>query len=126
MTVSFSITAQADHLRVEVSGARTPGRHAQEMLAGWTRVAEQCRATGLRRVLGVSAVTGIASPIEAYDVGRAGAALFIGAVDRIAYVVRGGEEALQVNRFAEDVAVNRGLTVRVFDDEEAARLWLLG
>jgi len=126
MAVAFSITVQPDHLRVDFSGTRTAGQHAQEMLAAWTRVVEQCRATGVRRVLGVSALTGAASPIDAFDVARATSVLFVGAVDRIAYVVGGGGEALEVNRLAENVAVNRGLDVRVFADEESARRWLLG
>ena len=47
-----------------------------------------------------------------------------GAVRRLAFAVLGNEEAFRANLFFENVAVNRGLEARVFDDEDKALEWL--
>ena len=125
MPFAVILTPEKDYLRAEVRGARNVGSHAQDMIAGLTEVAGRCRATGLRRVLGIVALTGPAPTIGAFEVGKALPALFTGVVDRFAFVVHGDAEALQTNRFVEDVVVNRGVRAQMFQDEDAALRWLL-
>ena len=75
-------------------------------------------------MLAVNGLTGPASHVDVFDISRQLPALLRGAVHRIAFVILGGEQDMKVSRFAEDVAVNRGLDGRVFGDEDAALAWL--
>jgi hypothetical protein len=125
MPLTVTLTPEKDYLRAEVRGERSVGSHARDMIAGLTEVAERCRATGLRRVLGVVALTGAAPAIDAFEIGKALPSLFTGVVDRFAFVVHDDAETLQTNRFVEDVAVNRGVRAQMFVDEDSARRWLL-
>ena len=124
MPVRFSMQMQGDYLRFEVSGRRVPGEVVPEMLRLWGLVADECRAHGVTRVLGVNGLSGPASHVDVFDISRQLPALLGSAVHRIAFVILGDEQAMKVSQFAEDVAVNRGLNGRVFADEDAALVWL--
>jgi hypothetical protein len=125
MPFRFSMQVKGDHLRFEVGGERVPGETVPEMLKVWALVAEECRARGVTRVLGVNRLTGPTSQMDVFEISRQLPAVLGSAVRRIAFVILGGEEALKVSFFAENVAVNRGLNGRVFADEGSALAWLL-
>jgi hypothetical protein len=124
MPYRFSMQVNGDHLRFEVSGKRVPGELVPEMLKLWALVADECRAHGVTRVLGVNGLRGPASHVDVFDISKQLPALLGGAVHRIAFVILGGAQAMKVSQFAEDVAVNRGLNGRVFADEQSALAWL--
>ena len=126
MPVAFSFEAKPDHLRVEVAGERVEGRYMQEMISGWSRVAEECRAKGIHRMLVINRLTGRSPSADAYQIASAVPSLFQGLSVRMAQVVIGDEGSKRVNKFAEDVAVNRGFEARMFGDEASALGWLLG
>ena len=124
MAAVFDILPQADHVRVEISGTREPGRYVQEMLAGWRSVAEECRRRGNSRILCLNKLTGPSPAPDAFEIAKAIPPLFSGAPARIAQVVLGDAESLRANQFAEDVTVNRGIEARNFPDERTALAWL--
>lgn len=125
MPFRFSMQVQGDYLRFEVGGERVPGETVPEMLKVWALVADECRARGVARVLGVNGLTGPTSQLDVFEISRQLPAVLGGAVRKVAFVILGGEEALRASFFAENVAVNRGLNGRVFADEGAALAWLL-
>ena len=127
MPVQLSLQPTDDYLRFEVSGTRVEGEFGVEMLKVWECVANECRIKGFTRVLGISRLTGPVPMIELYQVGEKTPQMLANAgCKRVAYVVLGGDEALNSLKFGEDVAVNRGENAKVFADEPAAVAWLMG
>jgi len=124
MPFGLTFSREGDVLRFEVTGVRVPGELTGEMIAVWTRVAQECRASGLRRVVGVNRLTGPVPATEVYQIGQQVPGILGGAARRLAFVVLGDREAFRANQFFENVAVNRGLEARVFDDEAKAMDWL--
>jgi len=110
--------ARTDHLRAFVTGPRD----SKEVSRGfWRQIAEECLRQGLHKVLVEEDFPNPISEVELYE-------LITQAEDllrrlRIAFVDRRAEHAAS-NRFAETVARNRGLVVRIFDDIDAAARWL--
>lgn len=125
MPFRFSMQVKGDYLRSEVSGERVPGEMVPEMLKLWKLVADECRARGVSRVLAVNELTGPTSQLEVFQISKQLPVVLAGAVHKVAFVIRGGAEALEVSLFAENVAVNRGLNGRVFADEDTALAWLM-
>ena len=127
MPISVTFQSTSDYLRFELSGERIATRFEADMLRVWARVADECRATGHTRAIGISKLTGPVPKAELFRVGTiAPKILHEAGCRRLAYVVLGGPEALQALKFGETVAVNRGQVTRVFDDESLAIAWLLG
>jgi len=124
MPFGLTFSRDGDLLRFEVTGVRVPGELTGEMIAVWTRVAQECRASGLCRVVGVNRLAGAVPATEVYQIGQQVPGILGGAVRRLAFVVLGDREAFRANQFFENVAVNRGLEARVFDDETKAMDWL--
>lgn len=124
--MGFQVTFEnADgYLRFEVSGERVPGTLTADMLEVWTRVAEACRASGAERVIGINRLTGPVPTLDVFEIGEQVPRILGPSVRRLAFVVLGGEGAVRANLFFENVAVNRGLAGRVFDDEAKALEWL--
>lgn len=67
----------------------------------------------------LSSMPGIISTLDRFELGIQGTLIFRGGY-KIAVVYRKEE----INRFAENVGVNRGLNTRVFDDLQEAMKWL--
>ena len=124
MPFDLQCSAQDGYLRFEVSGVRVPGELTQNMLEVWTKVAGQCRAAEVNKVLCINRLTGPVPALEVYNIGQQVPRILGNAVHRVAMVVLGGEEAVRANLFFENVAVNRGAFGRVFEDEAQALAWL--
>ncbi len=126
MPVQLTLQPKADHLRFEITGTRIEGEFGVEMLGIWQLVADECKARGLSRVLGISKVTGHVPVVELFEVGEKTPPMLARAgCKKVAYVVLGDRESLSALKFGEDVAVNRGLTTKVFSDESSALVWLM-
>ncbi len=125
--MGFHLTIErADgYLRFEVAGERVPGELTEQMLGVWMRVAEACRESGVERVIGINRLTGPVPTLEVFQIGQQVPRILGPTVRKLAFVVLGGEDAVRANLFFENVAVNRGLSGRVFDDESQALEWLL-
>jgi len=117
------IEEEDGYLRVEVSGHRIPGKEEEDAIGVWSPVAQVCREKQLDLVLGIYNVTGRlptrAAHAIAYDPARFGWSRNF----KVALVVS-DEESRQDTLFVEDVAVSSGYRVRVFDDEQKAKVWL--
>lgn len=124
MPFGLTFSREGDVLRFEITGVRVPGELAGEMIAAWKRVGEECRAAGCHRVVGINLLSGPVSSTDVYRIGQQVPGILGGAVRRLAFVVLGNEEAFRANLFFENVAVNRGLEARIFDDEVKAMEWL--
>jgi hypothetical protein len=125
VAAEFSIRAQADYLRVEITGTRESGRYVDDVVSGWSRVAKECRARNCYRILAINRLSGTPSTADAFQIAEAIPPLFRGTAVRLANVVVGDAESWAANQFAEDVTVNRGFNGRNFGDEGAALAWLL-
>lgn len=125
MPYKFCIEEQEDYIRVEVSGERIPGSEEEDAVRVWSCVAEVCEAKKIDRVLGIYKVTGrlpaTAAHAIAFDPARFGWSRRF----KLA-LVNLNEESRQDSLFLEDVAVSSGYQIRVFDNEEEGRTWLLG
>lgn len=125
MPYKFCIEEQEDYIRVEVSGERIPGNEEEDAVRVWSCVAEVCEAKKIDRVLGIYKVTGrlpaTAAHAIAFDPARFGWSRRF----KLA-LVNLNEESRQDSLFLEDVAVSSGYQIRVFDNEEEGRTWLLG
>jgi hypothetical protein len=125
MPYEVSIQEQEDYIRVEISGKRIPGNEVDDAVSVWSHVAEVCRAKEKNQILGIYNVTGRlpirAAHTIAYDPARFGYSKHF----KLA-LVNLREESLQDFLFVEDVAVSSGYRVRVFEQEEEAKAWLLG
>lgn len=110
-----------DHLVAVLSGIRTPAT----LVAAAAAVASYCTERSINEVLiDVRQMRGELNTLETYDVaGRS-----IPDQPGIREIGRGAILDHPTNldriRFFETVAVNRGLTVKVFDDEDLAVAWL--
>lgn len=125
MGIRLTIEHADGYLRFEVAGERVPGELTGEMLGVWARVAEACRESGAERVIGINRLTGPVPTLEVFHIGQQVPRILGPTVRKLAFVVLGSEEAVRANLFFENVAVNRGLAGRVFDDEAIALEWLL-
>ena len=90
----------------------------------WLRIAEASRATGLRRILAISWITGRLPTMSAYQVASQ-PDKFGWSRDLKLALVDHHPPSREKNAFSANVASNRGFTVRYFDDEAAAVAWLL-
>jgi hypothetical protein len=119
----FSVEEQEDYIRVQVSGARIQGSEVEDAISVWSRVARICDEKKENLVLGIFEVTGrLPTPAAhaiAYDPQRFGWSRRL----RLALVVV-DEEVRQDALFVEDVAVSGGYQVRIFDNEDKAKVWL--
>ena len=109
---------RSDHLRAFVTGPRDSMEVSRSF---WNEIAEECLSRGLLKVLVEEDFPNAISEVELYE-------LITQAEDalrqlRIAFVDRRADHA-ESNRFAETVARNRGLVVKIFEDTEAAAHWL--
>lgn len=124
MPYQVHIETRHDHVRVNVSGTRTPGHEVEDSVHAWKQVADTCRDTGIEKILTVFELEGRLSPIDAYDIVARTEEFGWSHAFKMA-VVDLNKETLEDNLFAETVAVNRAYEIMVFDNESDASDWLL-
>lgn len=103
-------------VRIVLNGP-APGREARDLLLAIVDVAERSGKT--RVLINASAVSAPVSEMECFLVGELVAAIFPAAY-KIAVVYR----KENINKFIENVAVNRGAYINVVGDEDSAAQWL--
>lgn len=124
MPYDFSISVFGDYIRVEVSGDRIKGRELKDIAVVWSAVANKCRETDIRRVLAVLQLSGNVPTIQSYDIVMNAASFGWSKYFHLA-IVDLNEVSRDQNLFTETVAVNRGYTIKIFDNEQDAGEWLL-
>ncbi len=84
------------------------------------QVVKICVAEHYQKLLvNISQMTGKVKPLERFEIGVQGALIFRNKV-KIAMLYR----AEEIDRFAETVSVNRGLSARIFSEMDQAMEWL--
>ena len=124
MSYEVNIQEQQDHIRVEVSGERIPGHEEDDAIEVWSCVAKNCEAKKQDRILCIHSVTGRLPATAAHAIGFDPARFGWDRRFQLA-LVNVNEESRLDTLFLEDVAVSSGYQMRVFDDEEEARKWLI-
>lgn len=113
-----------NHIRIEVSGRRTPGLVAADSAAVMRRTIELFNETGITNCLCILRLEGPLSALDAFEIVTTSEDIGWQRNYRVAFVELNAE-ALEDTRFTEIVAGNRAFPVRVFDNEADAREWLL-
>jgi hypothetical protein len=117
---SIEYTDSGSYLRASVSG----GHDSMAIsLAYWREIADAARRRGAQRVLVVENFQTQVPLLDVFQVAEQIPLIIEGLT--VAFVDERFEH-FEENRFAEDVAVNRGAVGKVFATEEAAILWLTG
>jgi hypothetical protein len=122
MSVAYELKVEQKpgYLHFTVSGRNTPdnvSRYIEEVM-------RECSARHCFRILIEERLVGPRlGTMEVFTLVSAGAKRYHGMLEALAYVDMNDEGG--VMRFAEDIAVNRGIPVRVFRTLEGAEKWLL-
>jgi hypothetical protein len=117
METEISFSVLESHLLVSLAG-KYPALELKELLTQIRNKADDCQRTEI--LIDAILIEAPRSEMERYVVGEMFAALFR-TDQRIAVVYR----PELINRFAENVAVNRGAQLAVFDSVASALPWLL-
>jgi len=125
MPYETKIQELGDHLRVEVSGARSPGHELEDAVETGLKISEVLSRTEITKVLAIFKMTGRLPPTAAYEI-FSNPQDFGWHRDVTLALVDLNEESQEDSFFSETVAVNRAYQMSVFDNEPEAREWLLG
>ena len=120
MAYQLKIEQKPGYLHFTVTGRNSPDAVASYM----QEVIQQVAARRCPRVLIEEKLEGPRlGTMDVFVMVTAGAKRYHGMLEALAFVDVNAEGG--VMRFAEDVAVNRGIPVRVFGNVEGAEKWLL-
>lgn len=114
----------ADHIRIDVSGERIPGAVALDSSVVMEKTMELIRETGINNCLLILNLTGPLSAMDSFDLVSISEDVGWKRDFRVA-LVNVHAESLADAQFTEVVASNRAYPIRVFDNEEDAKDWLL-
>jgi hypothetical protein len=120
VTYELKIEQKPEYLHCVVTG-----RNSQETVTRYMQqVMQECAARRCFRVLIEERLEGPRlGTMEVFTMVSAGSKRYQGMLEALAFVDLNAEGG--VMRFAEDVAVNRGIPVRVFRTVDGAEKWLL-
>lgn len=120
MTYTLAIEQKPTYLHAVITGRNTPGNVEQYV----ADVFRECRRHGCWKVLIEERLEGPRlGALEVFAIVSRGSAQYVGLATAIAYVdVNAVGDTMQ---FAEDVAVNRAMPVKVFRSVDEAERWLL-
>jgi hypothetical protein len=126
MHANIRTEVMKEYIRVSMTGDRSRAKDLQaEILDIWRAIADECRATDVYRVLIVSEVKGKLPTMKTFEINKQLYSLGFGPPARIAFV-EAHDDAHEELRFGENVAVNRAVNARFFNDENEALSWVLG
>jgi hypothetical protein len=120
MSYSLTITEKSTYLHVVVTGPNT----IENVLRYLEEVQRKCASLGCRRVLIEERLEGPRVDIgQVFEIVTGGRSASIHHFDAIAYVDVNARGDLM--KFAETMALNRGMPVKVFASVNEAERWLL-
>jgi hypothetical protein len=124
MSLSFTATTQADHVRIDVSGTYSP----ESVVLVFERAFQRAAEDGVDALLmDVRQVTGQPPTLaERYELANKVSELQAARQPRIRFAMLGHEPMIHAERFGEIIATNRGAVVKAFTEEPLALAWLLG
>ncbi len=112
------------HLRVEISGVRTPGSEVKESLEIWKQIAELCNRSDHTKVLAIMKLTGRLPMDSAFQIAKS--AELIGWSRKFKLAVVAPRTVTLINiQFSETILVNLGYEVKMFASARKAKKWLL-
>jgi hypothetical protein len=121
MDYELEIDQGAGFVTARLSGVRRP----DSLLTAAAEITTSCRERGVFRLLiDVRTMTGKLDTLETFDVAGRGIPNRTEARRLVRSAILDRTENIERIRFFETVAVNRGLRVKVFDDEAEAVRWL--
>lgn len=124
MPYEHRIEIKANYLYVKVTGNRERGNEVADSMNGWKMIAEKCQKENLHKVLTVLQLSGRLPVMSAYSIAGLASQLDSARKCKIALVDL-NKDSLKDNQFGETVAINRGIRLKTFDNEEDAEKWLL-
>lgn len=124
MEYETHITELPDYLRVHVCGERSPGRSVANADRVGRMIVEYCKDKGIDRILLVLELKGRLGPLDAVGIVTHSPDYGFDHGFKLAFVDLNAE-SYRDSLFTETVAVNRAYSMKVFDDEQEAREWLL-
>ncbi len=121
MAYDMEVTPEDDYLHVRVTGDNTP----EDVVAYLDQIRRNCAEQGCPKVLIEENLTGPPmGTVDVYDVVEAASRGVAPAIQHIAFVdTNPGHDFAQM-KFAETVAVNRGVNIKVFRDVPSAQAWI--
>jgi hypothetical protein len=121
MDLELTMIEKGDYVIAKLGGVRTP----ETVLAAASDAADYCRDHGFKRVLiDIREMRGGLDTLETFEVAGRNLPQQNGIRRLTRSVILDLPENVERIRFFETVAVNRGLIVKVFDDERLAVEWL--
>jgi len=124
MPYEFQLQVHEGYLRVEVSGARTPGQEVNDAIQTGQQISEAVRSSGVRKVLAIFRMTGRLPATESHEIYSNPQAFGWSREVKVALIDM-NSDSKDDSLFSETVAVNRAYDMSVFDNEEDALEWLL-
>ena len=119
------IQENQDHLRVKVSGNSVPGKELDDAIDVLTQVADICQKKRISRILTIWDVPGHLPSIIGYNIVDFANRFNWGFNFKMA-VVYCHKGRFQDALFMEKVAIHHGYKVKMFENEQEAKSWLLG
>jgi len=113
-----------NYIRIEVFGERIPGNVAPDSGEVMEQTMQVIEKTGITSCLLILNLSGGLSPMDAFDIVAISEDVGWQRNFRVA-MVELNAAALEDTHFTEIVAGNRAYPVRVFDNEDDAKHWLL-
>ncbi len=124
MAYKFVIQENQDHIRVEVSGDWTPGKELDDAMGVLAQVSDICRKKNINHILAIWDVPGHLPAITAFNVVEYSNRFNWDHDFKLAVVYTHHERYIDA-LFIETVAYNRGYRVKMFENEQEAKTWLL-
>jgi hypothetical protein len=124
MSLSYTASTQADHVRIDMAGTSSMEEIVPVLEEAFARAAKD----GVDALLlDVRQLTGQPPTLtERFALANKVSELQAARHPRIRFALLGHEPMIHPERFGEIVATNRGAVVKVFTDESLALGWLLG
>ena len=121
MAYEMRVRGEDGYLHVVVTGDNTP----EDVAAYLDQIRRVCAEHGLAKVLIEEDLTGPQlGTVDIYDVINAASGGVAPSIRSVAYVDTNPEHDVALMEFAETIAVNRGVSVKVFRDVPSAREWI--
>ena len=124
MAYDSHITEFPGYVRVHVCGQRAPGQSVADADHVGKMVVEYCKDNDIDRILLVLELEGRLGPLDAVGIVTHSPDYGWHHGLRLAFVDLNAE-SYRDSLFTETVAVNRSYSMKVFDNEQDAREWLL-
>jgi hypothetical protein len=124
MSYIMNFEEKDDFLKVEITGTRTRRNELVDAIEVLSNVNEIGKAKNINKILLILRITGPLPSMVSYDIGNKAEELGWSRMFSVAAVTM-DEYSMKSYLFIETVAVNRGYNVKIFDNEQDAKIWLL-